>query len=100
MSLRPTATAAVREPRGTWEKQAIAALVQDLLHQQSELTIRVLDAAGGSGIADKMIDIWSEAHAHTVEGINDMLDQFRSADQVGLAMIAVASGKLRTLVGG
>lgn len=87
-------------PEGTWEKQAIAALVQDLLHQQSELTIRVLDAAGGSGIADKMIHIWSEAHAHTVEGINDMLDQFRSADQVGLAMIAVASGKLRALVGG
>ena len=54
-------------PNGEWQKEAVSAIVEDLFNQQSELTTRVLDAAGGTEAAEEVIDDWADVKFHAVE---------------------------------
>jgi len=92
-------SAASLDPATVWEKQARVAVQDDLRRQQGALAMRVLDAAGGGAVADKMTEIWIDAHAHAVEGVDALLEEFAKADAVDLAMLTVAAGRLRALVG-
>ncbi|MHA1113268.1 MAG: NAD-glutamate dehydrogenase domain-containing protein, partial [Alphaproteobacteria bacterium] len=87
-------------PATVWEKQAQAAIQDGLRRQQGEFAMRVLDAAGSGAVAETMTKIWIDAHAHAVEGVDDMLAEFAKAESVDLAMLTVATGRLRALVSG
>jgi len=76
-----------------WQKQATAALVDDLFAHQTQLTVRVLDAAGDP-------ESWIAQRRPVVERIEQLLTELRTQPAVDLAMLAVANRQLRGLTAG
>ena len=86
-----------------WQKQAVAAILDDLFAHQKELTVRVLDGTGGLGAgqaADAPVDVWIAQRRPVVERVEQLISELRTQANVDLAMLAVANRQLRGLTAG
>ncbi|MBO6783903.1 MAG: NAD-glutamate dehydrogenase, partial [Alphaproteobacteria bacterium] len=86
-----------------WERLAIDSIVDDSYAHQSSLTNTVLDVAGagrlGKKAADGVIRTWIESRNGAVERTCQVLDSLRESESIDLAMLTVANGQLRGLLG-
>ncbi len=82
-----------------WQKQAVAALVDDLFAHQTALTVRVLETADHLP-AEAPVDGWIAQHRPVVERVEQLLSELRTQPNVDLAMLAVANRQLRGLTAG
>ncbi|XHO84271.1 NAD-glutamate dehydrogenase [Azospirillum sp. A29] len=81
-----------------WQKQAIAAIVDDLFAHQTELTVRVLDGTADGGTA---VEGWIAQRKPVVERVEHLLSELRGQVDLDLAMLTVANRQLRgMMVGG
>ena len=78
-----------------WQKAAVAALVDDLFNYQSALASRVIVEMNGSK-ADA-VEAWLSQRRRVVERIEQTMAEVRSAPNVDIAMLTVASRSLRAL---
>ncbi|HYH19584.1 MAG TPA: NAD-glutamate dehydrogenase domain-containing protein, partial [Azospirillum sp.] len=93
-------TAASVKADNHWQKQAVAALVDDLFAHQTQLTVRVLDAAGEAPVgqpAEAPVDAWIAQRRSVVERVEQLVSELRTQANVDLAMLAVANRQLRGL---
>ncbi len=95
--LRGKATAAKADNH--WQKQAVAALLDDLFAHQTALTVRVLEAADGLP-AEAPVDGWIARHRAVVDRVEQLLSELRTQPHIDLAMLAVANRQLRGLTAG
>ena len=98
---------AMRMPSAShWQKQAVAAIVDDLYALQSDLTVRVLEAAQACGGGEEpldphaVIEAWFERRRQPIERIDQLIAELRALDTVDLSMVAVANRRLRGLIAG
>jgi len=82
-----------------WQKQAVAAIVDDLFAHQTELTVRVLDGIGAQP-AEAPVDSWIAVRRPVVERVEQLMSELRTQANVDLAMLAVANRQLRGLTVG
>lgn len=82
-----------------WQKQAVAALVDDLFAHQTALTVRVLESADRLP-AEAPVDGWIAQHRPVVERVEQLLSELRTQPHIDLAMLAVANRQLRGLTAG
>jgi glutamate dehydrogenase len=75
----------------SWQKQAIAAIVDELFAFQAELAARVL-ASG------QMADAWLAARGPVFLRAQQVLGEMQTGGAVDLAMLAVANRQLRALI--
>jgi glutamate dehydrogenase len=80
-----------------WQRQAVAAIIDDLFAHQSALTIRVLESEGDESAA---VDAWIASRSLVVERVEQLLAELRAQPAVDLAMLAVANRQLRGLIAG
>jgi glutamate dehydrogenase len=80
-----------------WEKEAAAALVEDLFAQQRDLTSRVLQDEGPE---DGATDAWIESRPGPYERVHELLEEVLESATVDLSMLTVATHQLRRLVVG
>ncbi len=80
-----------------WQKQAVAAIIDDLFAHQSALTVRVLDSGDGEEAA---VEAWIARRRPVVERVEQLLTELRIQPAVDLAMLAVANRQLRGLIAG
>jgi glutamate dehydrogenase len=78
-----------------WQKNALAALVDDLFNYQSTLASRVISETNG---APNPVDTWLSARPRVVERVDQTMNELRASTSVDLAMLTVASRQLRALV--
>jgi glutamate dehydrogenase len=81
-----------------WRTSAAYGIVEDLYTYQTELTTKLMDAAGGAAAAPAIIDVWSDSHRHAVERVTNMVAELKSAPGVDIAMLSVVNRELRALV--
>ena len=84
-----------------WQKQAVAAIVDDLYALQSDLAIKVLDAAsggGGEGVVRHVFEAWLEKRQQPIERIDQLIAELKALTPVDVAMLAVANRRLRALM--
>jgi glutamate dehydrogenase len=92
------ATAETLADGDEWRKAAAFGIVEDLYAYQTDLTTRILDAAGGAEAAQAIIEVWSDARRHAVERVTNMVDDLKTAQNVNLTMLSVVNRELRALV--
>ena len=80
-----------------WQRQAVAAIIDDLFAHQSALTVRVLESEGDEAAA---VDGWIASRSLVVERVEQLLAELRAQPAVDLAMLAVANRQLRGLIAG
>ena len=80
-----------------WQKAAVAALVDDLFNYQSVLASRVIAESNGSRTGDA-VEVWLAKRGRVVERVEQTMNEVRSAPNVDIAMLTVASRQLRVLV--
>ena len=91
---------AVRMPvRDRWQKQAVTATVDDLNALQAELTSRVLDGSEGQP-GPALLDRWMARRRAPIDRIDHLVAELKAVDVLGVAMLSVASRRLRGLVTG
>jgi glutamate dehydrogenase len=76
-----------------WQKTALSTLVEDLYGYQSVLASKVINADGKDPV-----ETWLAQRPRVVERVDQTIHDFRAATSVDLAMLAVTSRQLRTLV--
>ena len=81
-----------------WQKSAAYGIVEDLYLYQTELTTRVMDAAGSADAAPAIIEVWSETRRHTVQRLESMVTDLKTMPIVDLAMLSVVNRELRTMI--
>jgi glutamate dehydrogenase len=79
----------------TWQKSALAALVDDLFNYQSTLASRVIAETDG---APNPVETWLASRPRVVERVDQTMNELRTSAAVDLAMLTVASRQLRALV--
>jgi glutamate dehydrogenase len=77
-----------------WQKTAVALIVDDLFNYQRVLASRVIAEANGG----EPVETWLAKRQRVVERVDQTMNDVRAAPTVDLAMLAVASRQLRTLV--
>ena len=80
-----------------WQKQAAAAIIDDLFALQSQLTRRVLDNHR-HGPPDDALGAWLASCRPAVTRIEHLLAELRTVPAMDLSMLAVANRQLRALV--
>jgi glutamate dehydrogenase len=80
-----------------WQKAAVAAVVDDLFNYQSVLASRVIAESNGARGTDP-VDLWLSSRGRVVERVDQTMNEMRTAPNVDLAMLTVATRQLRTLV--
>ena len=87
---------------GDWERRALAAIADDSLAHQAELTTRVLDLAGRGALGKQavagLIETWIEAQPGAVARADALFAELKAAPEPELAMLTVANRQLRTLL--
>ncbi|HUP45977.1 MAG TPA: NAD-glutamate dehydrogenase [Thermoanaerobaculia bacterium] len=81
-----------------WQKAAVAALVDDLFNYQSVLASRVIGETNGSREAGDPVETWLAQRGRLLERVDQTMSEVRSAPNVDIAMLTVASRQLRALV--
>ena len=76
---------------GLWQRQAAAAIVDDLYDRQTELTAHIVERAGAA-------EDWAAERAEAVARHAHLLDDLRAQPRFDLAMLAVASRRVRDLL--
>ncbi|MBL8692012.1 MAG: NAD-glutamate dehydrogenase [Rhodospirillaceae bacterium] len=84
--------AAQLKPQTDWQRQAAAAVLDDLYGHQASLARRVLADSGE-------LMTWVEGRKPAVERIDQVLTEMRAAPAVDLAMLAVANRRFGELAG-
>jgi glutamate dehydrogenase len=84
--------AAQLKPQTDWQRQAAAAVLDDLYGHQATLARRVLADSGELGK-------WVEGRKPAVDRIDQVLTEMRAAPAVDLAMLAVANRRFGELAG-
>ena len=79
-----------------WQGAAAAAVVDDFYVQQSELTLRILDAAGRA--RDPTAERWWTANQRSVSRAESVIADLRAAGNADLAMLTVANREIRSLI--
>ncbi|ACJ00077.1 NAD-glutamate dehydrogenase [Rhodospirillum centenum] len=79
-----------------WQRQAVAAIVDDLWSLQARLAARVL--AGGDGGRDALLDAFAGTCPGPMERLHGLLQELHTSASVDLAMLAVAVRQLRGLL--
>ncbi|MBM3554512.1 MAG: NAD-glutamate dehydrogenase [Alphaproteobacteria bacterium] len=82
-------------PQTHWERQAIAAVIDDLYGSQRALAASVL-ASGKSGT--EALAKWGRANQATVERASALVGEFRASGDVDVAKLAIANRQIRALV--
>ena len=90
------------EIEGPWDREALAAINDDLMYCQSELTRRVLENGGKekgrAGDAGSRIDAWAGKYAHNVGSLERMVCEICSPGMaVDLPMLGVACRQVGVL---
>ena len=80
-----------------WDKLAITAIVDDLYGHQSDLTRRVIEAAGDDEVDDTAIDAWAESRRSLVSRTEQLLAELQSVANPNLSMLAVANRQLKSM---
>ena len=92
---------AARMPDGThWQKQAVAATIDDLNALQAELVRRILEGASSPVTSDALIAAWIERRRQPIDRIDQLMAELRALTSLDVSMLAVASRRLRSLVTG
>jgi glutamate dehydrogenase len=86
------AKAAELKPQTDWQRQAAAAVLDDLYGHQANLARRILADSG-------QIETWVGDRKPAVERIDQTLTEMRAAPTVDLAMLAVANRRFGELAG-
>lgn len=81
-----------------WQQLAIAALVEEVYSHQLHLTEKVLDAAKKGTSPTQAVEDWIDQNPSVVGPTEQMLSELWNVEVNDLAMIAVASRQLRTMV--
>jgi len=84
--------AAQLKPQTDWQRQAAAAVLDDLYGHQATLARRVLADSGE-------LNKWVESRKPAVERVDQLLTEMRAAPAVDLAMLAVANRRFGELAG-
>ncbi len=84
--------AAQLKPQTDWQRQAAAAVLDDLYGHQATLARRVLADSG-------KLETWVEGRKPAIERIDQVLTEMRAAPAVDLAMLAVANRRFGELAG-
>jgi len=79
-----------------WQRQAVAAIIDDLFGHQRELTVRVLEQGG----AEPSVEVWIADHRNPVERVEPLVAELRAQTVVDLPMLTVAGRQLRGLTSG
>jgi glutamate dehydrogenase len=80
-----------------WQKTALATLVEDLYGYQSVIASRVIGETDGTNAPDP-VETWLAKRPRVVERVDQTIHDFRASTTVDLAMLAVTSRQLRSLV--
>ena len=96
---------ALRMPAANhWQKQAVAAIIDDLYALQTDLTQRVVQTAQVSGeetvACAAAAEAWLQRRGQPVERIDQLIAELKAMDHVDVAMLAVANRRLRGLMAG
>ncbi len=78
-----------------WHRMALAAIIDDLWGLQSEFTARILARFGAEADA---IDQWITHKGESADRVEGLLSELRNLPQLDLAMLAVVSRELRSIV--
>jgi glutamate dehydrogenase len=84
-------------PDEYWDKLAAYAVIDDLYGHQYEMTKRILARNGKPSV--KEIDRWVADRQPLVGMLDRMIEEMRAAGQADIAMLAVATRHMRTLLG-
>ncbi|MDP9190564.1 MAG: NAD-glutamate dehydrogenase [Acidobacteriota bacterium] len=79
-----------------WQKTALSTLVEDLYGYQSVLASRVISESDGTTV--EPVETWLSQRPRVVERVDQTIHDFRASTTVDLAMLAVTSRQLRSLV--
>jgi len=82
-----------------WQRQAVAAIIDDLYGEQRVLTGAVLAAKGRTAVSGA-VDKWFDANQSRVARNQRLIDDLRKADIQDLAMLTVANRQIRVLADG
>jgi len=92
---------AKRMPSGNhWQKQATAAIIDDLYALQADLTIGALSGATKKSKVPDMMAAWMERRSAPIERIDQLMAELRALAHVDVSMLAVANRRLRGLING
>lgn len=78
-----------------WHRMALSAIIDDLWGLQSEYTARILDRYGAEPDA---IAKWIAHKGESADRVEGLLSELRNLPQLDLAMLAVVSRELRSMV--
>jgi glutamate dehydrogenase len=95
------------KPENQWQREAVAALFEDLASLHGNLARSVLELAKGSGKAAAAkskgkdakdpVAAWGIQHAPAVARVDQMLMELRAAPSIDLAMLALAARQVSIL---
>ena len=85
-----------------WQRQAVAAIIDESFASQAVLTVRVLDVAGtgklGPQAADGVIEVWLDSHRAAFERARQVYGDLKAVPQLDLAMLTIANQHLKSLI--
>jgi glutamate dehydrogenase len=82
-----------------WNKQAVSAIVDDLLGHQSDLTVGVLSHTSNGMPAGRAVEAWAAERRSFIERNEQLLAELRTVGTPDLAMLAVANRQLKSMRG-
>ena len=82
-----------------WDKQAVAAVVDELFISQRQLAAAILRGADGAKVAE-LVDGWVEQHRPLVLRAQQLISELKSAPSPDFAMLAVANRQLKAMLSG
>jgi glutamate dehydrogenase len=89
------AAAAQLRPETAWQKQAVAALVDDFYQHQSQLTGQILESGAAASVEPFLAE-----HAAALAPLEALLQDIAAVARPDLAMLTVANRRLRALASG
>jgi glutamate dehydrogenase len=80
-----------------WQKQAVAALVDDLFAQQSAITRRILEDEDARKADGDTVEAWANGRRRAIDRLGGLVSELQSQPAIDLAMLAVGARALRAL---
>jgi len=82
-----------------WSKQAVSAIIDDLMGRQRELTIGVLGDSRDGAPGERAVETWAEGRRRFMARTDELLAELRAVGTPDLAMLAVANRHLKSMQG-